>query len=162
LRDYRNAYYYGKQPSGPFDAEVVIVGDANEGAVKPFLGNRYFKREMRLVWWPDEGYKGLTWARLFGGEDQNGNPVQGIFEPENFKKLIREYWFYHDSDNSLNNWPYVHRFSLYVRKDIAGELWQYAGVAPAAVSTQPDPYLEKYIQGIQAQAVVPASNSQLN
>src|SRR5262249_31121530 len=72
LRNYKNAQFYGKTPGSPFDAEVVIVGDANENAVKPFLGNRYVKRNMRLVWWPDEGYKGLDWSKLFGGTDDSG------------------------------------------------------------------------------------------
>ncbi|MBN1400291.1 MAG: TIGR03663 family protein, partial [Anaerolineae bacterium] len=38
LRNFDNAQFYGKKPAGPFDAEVVIVGSANESAVKPFLG----------------------------------------------------------------------------------------------------------------------------
>lgn len=161
LRDYRNAQFYGKSPGGPFDAEVVIVGDANESAVKPFLGNRYIKRQMRLVWWPDESYKDLNWAKLFGGTDQNGNVIQGVLEPANFKKLVRDLWFFHKYENSLNNWPFVHRFSLYVRKDVAGLLWEYAGIAPAATANEPDPYLDKYIQNLQAEAVV-TSSSELN
>lgn len=158
LRDYRNAQFYGKSPGAPFDAEVVIVGDANESAVKPFLGTRYIKREMRLVWWPDESYKDLTWAKLLGGTDANGTEIQGVLQPENFKKLVRDLWFFHKYESSLNNWPFVHRFSLYVRKDVAGLLWEYAGIAPAAASNEPDPYLDKYIQNLQAQAVVTSSN----
>lgn len=162
LRDYRNAQFYGKTPGGPFDAEVVIVGDANEAAVKPFLGNRYLKREMRLVWWPDEGYKDLNWTKLFGGEDPNGAPTAGILSPENFKKLVRDIWFFRKYDNSLNNWPFVHRFSLYVRKDVASLLWQYAGVAPAPAANERDPYLDKYIQGVQAQAVMSAPDQPMD
>jgi predicted membrane-bound mannosyltransferase len=45
LRNFDNAQFYGKQPSGPFDADVVIVGPANEAAVQPFLGNRYSERK---------------------------------------------------------------------------------------------------------------------
>lgn len=156
LRDYRNAQFYGKTPGGPFDAEVVIVGDANEAAVKPFLGNKYIKRQMRLVWWPDESYKDLNWTKLFGGADENGNQVQGSLQPENLKKLIRDIWFFRKYENSLSSWPFVHRFSLYVRKDVASQLWQYSGIAPAAVSNEPDPYLEKYIANVQAKAVVNA------
>lgn len=158
LRDYKNAQFYGKSPGAPFDAEVVIVGDANESAVKPFLGNRYLKRQMRLVWWPDESYKDLNWTKLFGGTDQNGNQVAGALEPENFKKLVRDIWFFRKYDHDLNSWPYVHRFSMNVRKDIAGQLWQYAGIAPTAAVDTPDPYLEKYTPNLQAKAVVNGSN----
>ncbi len=162
LRDYRNAQFYGKSPGGPFDAEVVIVGDSNESAVRPFLGNRYFKRDMRLVWWPDEGYKELNWLKLFGGTDQNGNEVTGVFQPENFKKLVRDIWFFRKYEHSLNSWPFVHRFSMYVRKDVASQLWQYSGVVPTATTNEPDLYLERYIPNMQASAVVTGPNNDLN
>lgn len=153
LRDYTNAQFYGKKPGGPFDAEVVIVGDANEADVKPFLGNRYLKRQMRLVWWPAEDYKGLNWTKLFGGADENGNPVQGFLQPENFKKIVRDIWFYRKYGYSLNSWPYVHRFSFYIRKDIAGQLWQYAGVVPPA-AVEDDPYTKQFVNNLQATATV--------
>ena len=162
LRDYKNAQFYGKTPGGPFDAEVVIVGDANESAVKPFLGNRYIKRQMRLVWWPDEAYKDLNWAKLFGGTDENGNEIQGALQPENFKKIVRDIWFFRKYDHSLNSWPFVHRFTLYVRKDVASLLWQYAGVAPTASVDEPDPYLDKYIQNLQASGVLNGANGEFN
>lgn len=152
FRDYPNAQFYGKKPGGPFDAEVVIVGDTNENEVKPFLGNRYFKREMRLVWWPAEDYKGLTWEKLFGGTDEDGTGVQGFLQPENLKKIVRDIWFYRKYGYSLNSWPYVHRFSLYVRKDIANQLWTYAGVAPPA-APEDDPFTAKTIN-LQARTAI--------
>lgn len=160
LRDYPNAQYYGKKPGGPFDAEVVIVGDANKSEVKPFLGNRYLEREMRLVWWPVEDYKGLTWQKLLGGVDESGNPVQGFLEPENFKKIVRDIWFYRKYGYSLNSWPYVHRFSFYIRKDVASQLWQYAGIAPPTVES--DPIAEKTINNLQAQATVAGGDGGFN
>ncbi len=153
LRDYSNAQFYGKKPGGPFDAEVVIVGDANEAEVKPFLGNRYFKRQMRLVWWPVEDYKGLTWTKLLGGVDENGNPVQGFLQPENFKKIVRDIWFYRKYGYDLSSWPYVHRFSFYIRKDIANQLWQYAGVVPPT-AVEDDPYTKQFINDLQARAAI--------
>ncbi|MBI4673480.1 MAG: TIGR03663 family protein [Chloroflexi bacterium] len=153
FRDYPNAQFYGKKPGGPFDAEVVIIGDANEGEVKPFLGNRYVKRQMRLVWWPAEDYKGLTWTKLLGGTDESGNPVQGFLQPENFKKIVRDIWFFRKYGYNLSSWPFVHRFSLYVRKDVANQLWQYAGVVPPT-AVENDPYTVKFIADLQAQATV--------
>lgn len=161
FRDYANAQFYGKKPGGPFDAEVVIVGDANEAEVKPFLGNRYLKRQMRLVWWPAEDYKGLNWLKLLGGTDENGNPVQGFLQPENFKKIVRDIWFYRKYGYSLNSWPYVHRFSFYVRKDVAGQLWQYAGVVPPSV-IEDDPYTKQTINNLQASATLNGSDGGFN
>lgn len=155
LRNYRNQQFYGKSPGAPFDAEVVIVGSANESAVKPFLGNKYVRRSMRLIWWPDETYKDLTWTRFFGGKDQDGNTVQPLLLGDNLKSLIRDVWFYHKYPTSLSSWPYVHQFSMYVRRDIANSLWQYSGVvAPPAASTQEDPYVTNFRTNVQAQSTI--------
>ncbi len=166
LRNYRNAQFYGKSPGAPFDAEVVLVGSANESAVKPFLGNKYVRRQMRLIWWPDENYKDLTWTRLFGGTDQNGNEVKGILIGDNLKSLIRDVWFYHKYPTSLSSWPYVHVFSMYVRRDVANLLWQYAGVvAPPPASTEEDLYTKNFLPAVQAQSVIGsggAGNAQFN
>jgi len=161
LRDYPNAQFYGKKPGGPFDAEVVIVGDANESEVKPFLGNRYFKRQMRLVWWPVEDYKGLTWTKLLGGADEGGSTTEGFLQPENFKKIVRDIWFYRKYGYDLSSWPFVHRFSFYIRKDVASQLWQYAGVAPAT-APEDDPYSKQFINNLQAKAVVTGAEGDFN
>jgi uncharacterized protein (TIGR03663 family) len=155
LRNYRNAQFYGKTPGAPFDAEVVIVGSANESAVRPFLGTKYVRRQMRLIWWPDESYKDLTWSKLFGGTDQAGNTLPGILVGDNLKSLVRDVWFYHKYPTSLSSWPYVHQFSMYVRRDIANSLWQYSGVvAPPAATTQEDLYVTKFISNVQAQTSI--------
>lgn len=155
LRNYRNAQFYGKSPGAPFDAEIVIVGSANESAVKPFLGNKYIRRSMRLIWWPDETYKDLTWGKLFGGKDQDGNDLPGVLRGDNLRSLIRDVWFYHKYPTSLSSWPYVHQFSMYVRRDIATSLWQYSGVvAPPAQSTEEDLYVKNFLTNVQAQLAV--------
>ena len=45
LRNYDNAVYFGEAPSGPLDADVVLVGTANEAATTPFIGDGYVRRE---------------------------------------------------------------------------------------------------------------------
>ncbi len=114
LRNFRNAQYYAKQPSAPFDAAVVIVGLANEPGVKPYLGNKYLRREYRLIWWPSETYKDLTFAKI----------IKGIGSAES----RRNFWnvfFYRKYSYPLSQWPHVNRFAMYVRRDIATQLWDY-------------------------------------
>ncbi|MBI3915315.1 MAG: TIGR03663 family protein [Chloroflexi bacterium] len=133
LRNYRNAQFYGGNPNVPFDAPVVIAGQKNEEAIKPFLGNRYLRRQYKLIWWPLEGYKDLSLAR-----------VGKYFTDEEERKGLFDAWFYRKYKESLNNWPYVHPFSFYVRKDVASLLWSYGGAAPIQASD--DEYAKKTIQ----------------
>ncbi len=122
FRDYPNKVYYGASPSRDnMDAPVVIVGDKNIGKVKPYLGDRYYEFPYRLIWWPRETYKGLTWQRI---RDGIKDPVQrGQFWDV---VLNRQY------TTPLAQWDPVHRFSMFVRKDVAAQVWDWGAPAAAA------------------------------
>ncbi len=136
FRDWPNAQFFGKAPSGPLDAAVVIVGPANEAGVKPFLGNRYYRRQYRLIWWPIEDYKSLTPAKIW----------QNLRNPETRRSL----WniiMYRKYDAQLAAWPLVNNYIMYVRKDIATQLWDYGPetLGPKA-EPEEDPYVKQYRQ----------------
>ena len=122
LRDYPNKAYYGASPGRDnMDAPVVIVGDKNIGKVKPYLGDRYYEFPYRLIWWPRETYKGLTWQRI---RDAIKDPVQrGQFWDV---VLNRQY------TTPQAQWDPVHRFSMFVRKDVAAQVWDWGAPAAAA------------------------------
>ncbi|MBC7235723.1 MAG: TIGR03663 family protein, partial [Chloroflexi bacterium] len=137
LRNFDNAQFYGKKPGGPFDAEVVLVGPPNEAGIKPMLGNKYYRRQYRLIWWPNQDwYMNLNikqvWANL-------KNPV-----------ARKEFWdvvFYRKHTASLTSWPFVHNFAMYVRRDVAQQLWDYGPETLAAVEPLPgDEYIERWEQ----------------
>ena len=137
LRDWPNAQFYGKSPSGPMDAAVVIVGPGNEAAVKPFLGNRYYRRQYRLIWWPIEDYKTLTPATVW----------HNLTTPETRKSL----WniiMYRKYDAPLAGWPLVNNFAMYVRKDVAEQLWDYGPETLGSTEQTPvdDAYTTQYRQ----------------
>ncbi|MBM3127254.1 MAG: TIGR03663 family protein [Chloroflexi bacterium] len=134
LRNYRNAFFYGANPNAMFDAPVVIVGPKNEETVKPFLGTKYLKRQYKLIWWPLEGYKDLSAERVLGY----------FTEPQQRADLFNA-WFYHRYKESASQWPYVHNFSFYVRKDVAALLWNYAGQLPAEAALE-DEYEKKFVK----------------
>ncbi len=133
LRNYRNALFYGSSPNAMFDAVVVIVGPKNEEAVKPFLGNKYIKRQYKLIWWPLEGYKNLDAERVIGY----------LTDPQQRADLFNA-WFYRRYKESTSQWPYVHHFSFYLRKDVAALLWNYAGQIPPQPTIE-DEYDKKTI-----------------
>ena len=130
--DFPNATYYGAQPNKEaLDAPVVIAGDKNWDKVKPFLGNRYDRYTYKLIWWPVEGYK--NW------KDQNVFTL--LKDPANRKKL----WniiYYREYDHDPAQWPLRHEFAMFVRKDIANQVWDFGASPPEAFELPEDIYLE--------------------
>ena len=143
LRDYNKQVFYGANPTKEtLDAPVVIAGDKNIAKVKPYLGDRYYEFSYRLIWWPSQTYFGLNWQRIW----------DGIKDP----KQRGQFW-----DVVINRryttpntqWSLVHRFSLFVRKDVAAQVWDW-GAPPGSAAAQAavDPYLkgQKDIAALQA------------
>jgi uncharacterized protein (TIGR03663 family) len=161
MREYPNRIYYGENPTrDAMDSPVVIVGSANENKVKPYLGSQYTRFRYRLVWWPVEDYKGQTPQRLWDtyvtGSPDPEDPATDTAEAqqarratarENRRKLWNIIFYRNYEDYDLNEWPFVHRFFVYVRNDTLNEVWDYQSgavqlaMAGSALST--DPYTDK-------------------
>ena len=133
FRDYPNKVYFGTTPSrDAMDSPVVIAADPNIVKVKPYLGDRYYEFSYRLIWWPRETYKGLTWQRI---RDGLRDPAQrGQFWDV---VLHRRY------TTKTAQWDPMKRFSVFIRKDIAAQVWDWGapaaapGTVPGAVELNP-------------------------
>ncbi len=114
LRHFPNKLYYGAQPNKDTfkDAPVAIVGSKNLGKAEPYLKRDYYRFKYRLIWWPLEGYKGLTWSSLWA--DLHDPAWRGRFWDA---VLHRKY------QHKLSDWPLRHDFYLFIRKDIARQMW---------------------------------------
>ncbi len=159
FREYPNRTYYGDTPSRQhLEAPIVIVGLSNESKVTPYLGDNYVRFNYRLVWWPLETYKNQTpakiWHTYFVPETLPEDPVgrqaawNQVFEN---RKELWEIFFYHRHRTPKNQWPYVHRFYMYVRKDVLNQLWDYhTGPVPAEMPTEPYATKHREIQAKRA------------
>ena len=137
LRDFPNAISFsGESPSrDALDSAIVLVHSWNDGKVRPLLAN-YARFPRLMMWWPAEDYKGMTPGRFWAMLKDSARRA------EMWNILWSRAYPY-----ALNNWPYREEMFLYVRKDIAAQLWEY-GVAPAAIPpSEPteDPYLAKKV-----------------
>jgi len=134
LRQYPNKVFWGAQPNKEaLDAPVVIVGSKNWDKAKPFLGNRYYEFKRRLIWWPMEGYKNLTFS----------DALSYLTDPAKREDL----WniiMYRKFNAPTEAWPLVHEFRYYVRKDVANQLWDFGAAPLAAPEITEDPYLKVY------------------
>ncbi len=141
LRDYTNQSYYGDQPTREaLDAPVVISGPKHWSKVESLLGDRYYKFEYIRMVWPMQEYFGLNWQR-----------ISYALTSAQYRQALWNIWYRRDytlygqltnTNYDLSQWPVSERMRLYVRKDIASQIWSY-GVGPTQLQTssaQTDPY----------------------
>ena len=128
MRQYPNARFYGDNPTGDaMSAPVVIAGPKNRDKVQPYLERDYAKRTYRLIWWPDMDYFNLSRERLWNA----------ITDPQQRERLW-QIWMYRRHRNTddfskfrdLTQWPARHEFDMWVRRDLAAQIWDLE-VTPA-------------------------------
>jgi len=142
FRDFTNQSFYGDQPTREsLDAPVVVSGPKHWSKVEALLGDRYYMFEYIRMVWPVQDYFNLTWERI----------SYALSSPD-YRQALWNIWFNRDytlygtlTDKSfdLSEWPVAERMRLYVRKDIASQIWSY-GVGPTVLEgdTAPeDPYI---------------------
>lgn len=143
---YPNAYFYGRSPDPNLlkDCPVVFAGAEEWLAVDPLLRGEYVVYDYKYLWWPLQDYWYMTWERLRNAlsNPQMRQALWQIF-------WNRDYTLYAqvtEKDLSLKQWPLRRDLRLYVRKDLAQQLWGLSegGVAVGSVTPQPtalpDPY----------------------
>lgn len=135
MRQYPNNRFYGSNPnSDNMTVPVIIVGPKNYEKVRPYVQRDYIERTYRLVWWPDMGYFDLGWRDLWKAIS---DPVQrernwDIFFYRRFRDVDQNSGQL-GKERDLALWPHRHEFKMWVRRDIAAQIWDL-GVAPAAAA----------------------------
>jgi DNA-binding beta-propeller fold protein YncE len=143
LRNYPNKLYYGADPTRSLrDAPVIAVGDENFSKIEPVVRDDYYLFDYIRIWWPNQDYFNLDWERISNAL-RDPQLRAGLFQIW----LNRDYTDYFRAtgqDLSLTNWTPAQWMRLYVRKDIAAQIWDY-GVGPTAVEPVVDPYEGKQV-----------------
>ncbi|MGB7540286.1 MAG: flippase activity-associated protein Agl23 [Anaerolineales bacterium] len=150
LREYPNASNYGEALNRSLvDAPVVIVADYYWQQADRLLADTHYSFTYMRMWWPMMDYFDLTWERVWNAAS---DPA--------YRSALWQIWFNRDyteygkatgRDFSLSNWPSGERMRLYVRKDLAGAVWQYGSEAftpPVNI----DPYANS-VRTVEAEAV---------
>ena len=137
LRDYPNATSFDKPDSSLRNVPVIIVDQQNFDAIKPIVGTNYYQFDYIRMVWPNQDYFALTWPGIWKAVT---NPAMrdAIFQIW----LNRDYTAYAkitgENSLTLSTWQPSARMELFIRKDIAAQMWQY-GILQAA-PLQVDPY----------------------
>jgi len=149
--DYPNNYFYGTSPDATRlrECPVVIAGSPQYAAVEGILGSDYLYFDYKYLWWPIQDYFGLNVQRV---RDILADPAMRAALWDIIWQ--RDYTRYAQAKNpaapfTLQTWPYRKDFRLYVRRDLAQEVWSYRLDEMGAQVTQtvrpqatqvPDPY----------------------
>jgi uncharacterized protein (TIGR03663 family) len=137
LRDYKNSSFFTAGAGLSGEPDVVLVGPGNESKIKPQLAGKYLSRGYRLIWWPNQDvYSNLTPLSLW----------RDLRDP-----IKRSYWWdilwARQYPQSTTSWPYVQRFAMHVRKDLAAKLWDYGPeVAGGGIELPEDEYEKKRVR----------------
>ncbi|HTX90068.1 MAG TPA: flippase activity-associated protein Agl23 [Anaerolineales bacterium] len=142
LRNYPNATLFDKPDTTLQNDAVIIVDQKNFDNIKPIVGDNYFQFDYIRMVWPNQDYFGLTWPRL---KNAITNPAM--------REAIFQIWYNRDyseyasvtgeSGLTLANWSPSNRMELFIRKDVADQMWEYGIVQQQAA--KPDPYLKGII-----------------
>jgi predicted membrane-bound mannosyltransferase/DNA-binding beta-propeller fold protein YncE len=127
LRDYPNYRYYGDAPSRDLrDVPLILVGDANYTKIESIVQENYYSFEYVRMWWPNQDYMVYKWS---------AKRILDTFRDPNKRQAILNLWMSRDytrygevfhRDMSLPNWDPSEHFRLYIRKDVATQLWSYS------------------------------------
>ncbi len=139
LRNYPNAISFDKPDNSLRNYPVIIVDQQNFDNIKPIVGTNYYQMNYIRMVWPNQDYFDLTWPRILNAIT---NPAmrEAIFQIW----LNRDYSDYAKATGetglTLSNWQPSARMELFIRKDIAAQMWEY-GILQAA-PLQADPYIK--------------------
>jgi uncharacterized protein (TIGR03663 family) len=137
LRDYPNAKSFNRPDDSLQGTPVIIVDVNNFEPIKPIVGDNYYQMDFIRMVWPNQDYFSLTWSRI---RNAFANPAlrEGIFQIW----LNRDYSVYAaatgESGLTLSDWQPSDKMELFIRKDIAAQIWEY-GITQG-ISIQAEPY----------------------
>ena len=173
LRDFTNQSSFDQPTRALRDKTLVIVGQNSFDKIDPALGPGFYSIDYIRMWWPMQDYFFLVSDRIDPAapfpEDYACKGLLSVFKLRKSKDyskfcegftdpairagllqiwLNRDYTAYAQakgrSDLTVATWEPASRMRLYIRKDVAEQLWNY-GVAPVAVENVVDPTEGKYV-----------------
>lgn len=132
FRHFKNAVFVGENPTlqNLENTAVVVVGSDKRSTVEPLLEDQYVSYEYIRMWWPMQEYFNVTPGRLANIVDfsaGNANAAQireGLFDIW-WDRDYTTYGLATQKDFSETKWPVSDKMLVYVRKDIARQIWEY-------------------------------------
>jgi sugar lactone lactonase YvrE len=136
LRHYPNKTSFDQPGSDLSSLPVLIVDQKNFETIKEIVGKDYYHFNYIRMVWPNQDYFNLTWERI---KDTLSNPSK--------RAAIWQIWINRDYSQyakatgetglTVSDWSPSDRMQLFIRKDLASEIWEYGILQTTAVQTDP-------------------------
>jgi uncharacterized protein (TIGR03663 family) len=161
-RHFVNRYDFDKQITKSIrDYPIIMVGQENFDKIGPVVGNNYYMYTYKRMWWPTEDYRQWSWPNI---RNAITNPAM--------RSALWQIWFNRDyteyaalsgrSDLTLATWEPSNSMRLYIRKDLAAQLWEFGAAPLAAEAAKEDPYKAGTINLEPVKAVVNLNDKPFN
>ncbi len=172
LRDYTRQTSFDQPTRSLRDSVMVIVDEKNFDKIEPALGSDFHRIDYIRMWWPMQDYFSMSYDRdssqpfppdyackgivgfLKLAKSKDYTPLCETITNPAIRAGILQIWLNRDytkyaeakgrTDLTLTTWNPADKMRLYIRKDVASQIWNY-GVAPTVLETAPDPTEGKYI-----------------
>ncbi len=138
LRDFTAQRSFDQPTRALREAVTVIVDQKNFDKIDAALGDGYYRFDYIRMWWPNQDYFGLDRARVLNAIT-NTEIRAGIFDIWFNRDYTRYAQATGNSTLTPTTWQPADQMRLYIRKDIASQIWNY-GVGPSAAPAVADPY----------------------
>ena len=138
LRDFTALRSFDQPTRSLREAVAVIVDQKNFDKIEGALGDGFYRFDYIRMWWPNQDYFGLDRARILNAVT---NPAirEGIFDIWFDRDYTKYAQAVGSSTATLTTWQPSDQMRLYVRKDVASQIWNY-GVGPSVSPAVEDPY----------------------
>jgi DNA-binding beta-propeller fold protein YncE len=137
LRDYSNQRSFDQPTKALRDSVFVVVDAKNFDKIEPALGPGYYRFDYIRMWWPSQDYFGLTRERIANAL-RNRQILAGIWDIWLHRDYTRYAAATGHTDLTPSTWQPSDQMRLYIRKDIAAQIWNY-GAAPVETVDIVDP-----------------------
>ena len=127
MREFPNARFNGDGlPADYGDQVAIMIGDSNPKRAEneQKLQDNYTKFDYMLVWWPMQDYFDLTWERI---SYSFTNPkARAALWDIIFSRDFSEYAkLFNKTGLTPDKWSPGHKFSLFIRNDVASKVWSF-------------------------------------
>jgi predicted membrane-bound mannosyltransferase/sugar lactone lactonase YvrE len=135
--DFPGAVYLGEKPTSALTYDAVLVGSPNYGNFEPYLRDRYVSIEFRRMWWPNEGYKGLTPSKVLSSlEDPKA--WRNVFNILVYRRYTTDPTADVPETKPLSDWYHLANMRLYIKRDLIQTIWPLVQARPDWVPEIPE------------------------